>query len=665
MTSVRMDRLAISVAEMGPRSRVSSLDAVEEIDARIDASIPSSITKNIAYGRVSSIIPYRMWNDYGRDRTVQSLPVAVIENSHLRATFLTSLGGRLWSIYDKTHARELLYQSPAIQPTNLALTNAWFPGGVEWNISTIGHSPLGFDPVHVGVCNGPDGTPALRMYEFERLRETPFQIDAYLPDDSRFLFIHVRIRNPNAWIVPIYWWSNIAVPEHAHTRVVAPADTAFLLAHHVEMSLSRVALTPDNGIDPSYPALANESASYYFDISRERQPWIAALDAEGNGLLHTSTARLAGRKFFTWGRSRGGERWQSFLSEPGHPYLEIQAGLTQTQLEHVPLPAETSWSWLEAFGSCEIDGTAAHGPWDLAAHTVGETVRRALPISHLQVIEERLVGSADSPLVETLQAGSGWGALEEERRRRMSEPSLASEGVPFPSSSIGPEQAPWMALLETGTMPSADPDRPPAADVARGWEELLEASPPTWLSRLQLGVIRYGAGDWTRARAAWEDSLRQRETAWAWRALAMLDRRENDLRNAVEGLERAALLAPEERQLTIELIQTLIDAGEPQEALARLEALPQAEQRHGRITLLEIRAALAVGDLDRASAIFATDFVVPDLREGDLVLEETWYELQVQLEAHAADTTIDDDLRERIRRERPVPANYDFRMAPS
>ena len=69
----------------------------------------------------------------------------------------------------------------------------------------------------------------LRLYEWERIRQVPFQIDAYLPDGSPVLFVRVRIVNPHDREVPMYWWSNIAVPETAETRVIVPADAALQL----------------------------------------------------------------------------------------------------------------------------------------------------------------------------------------------------------------------------------------------------------------------------------------------------------------------------------------------------------------------------------------------------------------------------------------------------
>ena len=102
----------------------------------------------------------------------------------------------------------LLYRNPILQPANLALRNAWFAGGVEWNIGTIGHSPTTCEPLHAARVLQPDGTPVLRMYEFERMREVVFQVDAWLPEDSPVLLVHVQIVNPSDTETPMYWWSN-------------------------------------------------------------------------------------------------------------------------------------------------------------------------------------------------------------------------------------------------------------------------------------------------------------------------------------------------------------------------------------------------------------------------------------------------------------------------
>ena len=93
----------------------------------------------------------------------------------------------------------------------------------------------------------------------------------------------------------------------------------------------------DPASDISYPLPAQRAADYFFQVPPAQRPWIAAVQADGRGLVQTSTAQLRGRKLFLWGAAAGGRHWQEWLCGPGSGYLEIQAGLATTQLEHLRL----------------------------------------------------------------------------------------------------------------------------------------------------------------------------------------------------------------------------------------------------------------------------------------------------------------------------------------
>lgn len=105
---------------------------------------------------ISTMLPYCQQDGYNRDREEKVFKSVVIENEYLKAVFLPELGGRLWSLVDKTRDRELLYCNPVFQPGNLALRNAWFSGGVEFNVSIKGHNPLTCDPLFAQKITMPD-----------------------------------------------------------------------------------------------------------------------------------------------------------------------------------------------------------------------------------------------------------------------------------------------------------------------------------------------------------------------------------------------------------------------------------------------------------------------------------------------------------------------------
>ena len=112
--------------------------------------------------------------------------------------------------------------------------------------------------------------------------------------------------------------------------------------------------------------------------------WITALDAGGRGLVQTSTSTQRGRKLFVWGMNPGGRRWQEFLSEPGNPYIEIQAGVAPTQFECFPLAGNTEMCWTEAYGLMEADADLVHGnDWHGACAAVEKRLAESLPASHL------------------------------------------------------------------------------------------------------------------------------------------------------------------------------------------------------------------------------------------------------------------------------------------
>jgi hypothetical protein len=598
---ISVSSIEMPVAPLGPESPLPPLGgpSLVTVPADLSAADPE-MARNLAYGRPNTLLPYTVQDGYSRNLVDSAVKTAVVENEFMRAEFLLEFGGRLWSLYDKRHKRELLHRNPVWQPGNLGLRNAWFAGGVEWNLGTTGHTALTCAPMHAANVGG----KFLRLWEFERMRELVYQLDVWL--DKAVLYVNVTISNVNAHEVPVYWWSNIAVPERAGTRVLAPADRAWHL--NFDGILHR-ADAPDG-----YTDRYEHAADYFYDIEPSRRPWIAAVDSDGVGLLQTSTDQLRGRKLFVWGRSNGGQRWQEWLSPPGHAYLEIQAGLARTQLEHLPMPAGERWSWLESYSLVSLGRAVAHGAYGGAVAGV-EGILPALPAVDVSLV--------DTVPTEILHRGSGWGALETRIRK------LGLPGTPFGDDTLGRDQASWLNLLETGTMVAPAPRLAPASyQVSPQWRERLEnASAHNWFTLLHLGVARWHAGLRDSAVEAWSQSYKQAANPWALRNLAFADA---DASAAVELLKQAHAMVPGVRALATETILAFLEAGKPAEAMTFIDRLVLDLRLHGRIRLLECRAAIAAGRLDRATRIVDTGIVVDDLREGEDALDDLWFSYHSQ-----------------------------------
>lgn len=630
-TCLRTESLLVPAADVGRESR---LPLLADLGPAPDlGQAPTDLAAAGAYGRPHSLLPYCAQDRYDRERQPRDVPVIVLENDTLTATFMPSLGGRLWSLVHRPLGRELLHRNPVLQPANLALRNAWVAGGVEWNLGTTGHWPLTCEPLHTVRLELPDGTPVLRMFEFERLRRLVLCLDAWLPEGSPVLLVRVSVHNPNPETVPVYWWSNIAVPQTPDVRVVAPADHAYHYGYSgVLRHLSFPFTGPDTADDLSYPGQADAAADYFFDIPEAERPWITALDGEGRGLAQVSTDPLRGRKLFQWGTGPGGSRWQEWLSGPGADYLEIQAGLARTQLEHLPLPAHDTWEWTEAYGLLEADPRHVHGPWADARKAAADAVNALVPPVALRAALDSRPVIDGTP--RRLAAGSGWGALE-----AAADALPTHSGTPF--GAVRPEQQPWLDLLTTGRLPMSDPPAPPV--TGPHWRRMLEDHPADWHSRYHLGLVRYADGDVAGAREAWEQSLTAGDNPWSARCLGHLAAREENWGVATHFLLQAHRLLPGLPELTVETLRALLAADRSTEALDLLASLDGggADGPEPRLRMIEAQAAVAAGDLGRARALLADGLEVPDLKEGENSLDALWQA------AHPG---------------QPVPYRYDFRM---
>ncbi|MFG2659794.1 DUF5107 domain-containing protein [Streptomyces sp. NPDC048425] len=653
-TTLRRDVLTLPGVAVGapdPLPPLRPLDEVHELDDHSKQGMPRDMARQIGYEKLRSVLPERLRNSYGRERAPLTLDTLVIENDRLRVTVLPGLGGRIHSMFHKPTGRELLYRNPVFQPADFALNGAWFSGGIEWNIGATGHTTLSCAPLHAARVTAPDGGDMLRLWEWERLRDLPFQVDLWLPAGSDFLHVGVRIRNPHERPAPVYWWSNIAVPEEH--RVLAPADEAWHFGY--ERSLRRVPVPESDGVDRTYPLSGEYPADYFYEVPDGQRRWIAALDDDGHGLVQTSTDLLRGRKLFLWGHGAGGRRWQEWLTEPGTGgYAEIQAGLARTQLEHVRLDAEGEFAWLESYGPLSAAPDAVHSAedWSAARGEVEECLEAALPRADVDAAYEAWRPHADTEPGELLAAGSGWGALEVLRG------DFKLPGTPFDESTLGPAQTPWLDLLRTGSIPEPRRVGPPGPTlVAPHWRDMLETAPALPLTEYHLGVAQWHAGDLAQAVRSWERGLELSPSLWPLlRCLAVADQETGHRERAADRYAEAFDDLCQERRddgeawtaataaLGREAIDALLAARRPGPARAVWERLHPATRARGRFRLVEARLLVAEGDKEAARAVFDEGFEVADLREGSETIAELWAHLAAPGER--------------------LPDQYDFSMRP-
>lgn len=659
MTELRKENFVIPAAEMNGESTLPPIAGMVNVQQRINAKLDEDDDVYLGYGFVDGSFPYRQQDLYGRELTRKAFKSVVLENEYLRARFLPEHGGKLWSLFDKEKGRELTFSNPVFRPANLGIRNAWSSGGIEWNFGMVGHHPFTCSTVFSGCLEAGDGTPVFRIYEYERIRACTYQVDFFLPEKSRVLLCRTRIVNPTFQTVPVYWWSNIAVPELKRGRVVVGAEETYV-SRRGFVGKCGVPIC-EEGYDCTYPVNSAYAMDYFWKTHKGCRRYVSHLDETGYGLIQTSTERMLGRKLFVWGQGQGGDNWQEYLSGEGCDgrYVEIQAGLAQTQYECVPMPPKTAWEWLEAYGAMNAAGEKVHGSW---AKARTEVEARLDEMISREELEKLLVQTKETialrPATEMVTWGSGWGALENLRRMQDDEPPLSPHldfGTP------GPEQAEWKFLLENGTFPDHAEEVPPSYMLQREWTTRLEhavayADSENWRPWYHLGLVYYVEQNFDKARQCLRRATELNENAFTLYALAQWEAARGSLHAASDYAIKAMRRRPDDLSLAKECIQLLLRDGRYTAILEKTEQLPEAWRHNGRIQLARAIAYLETGKPALAEQVLLADggLVVPDVREGENSVTDLWFRIEAAKAAR--------DGRE-FKKERALPPRmFDFRM---
>ena len=106
--------------------------------------------------------------------------------------------------------------------------------------------------------------------------------------------------------------------------------------------------------------------------------------------------------------------WQEFLSGEGCSgrYCELQAGLSYTQYENLPMPPKTTWEWLEVYGALSADGKKIHGDWSDAQDEAEQKLNACgITSAYLEKMLAETRKMATAKADRMVSAGSGWGAF--------------------------------------------------------------------------------------------------------------------------------------------------------------------------------------------------------------------------------------------------------------
>lgn len=602
---------------------------------KLTQSVPDNHGLYIGQGMVPSVLPYKMQSMYDRELKKLQYPAAILENEYIRATFLPSLGGRLWSLYDKRLKKELLYKNKAITFANLALCNAWFAGGVEWNIGVRGHSHLTCSPLFTCREINKQGDEILKMYEYEAIRGLAYVIRAGLYKDS--LRINISIENTKEAPTYLYWWSNIAIRQTKDTRVLVPTDKSYVTAYKdggYEISYNDIPMLDGNDI--SYPANARVAKDYFFDIPRENKKWIAAIEGDGTGILHLSDRTLIGRKLFVWGNADGGRHWNDWLTCGGE-YAEIQAGLSKTQFEHIPMNGRQIVSWNECYRSVTVKDPS------------GEYRDVCMEIDSL-AHDCDFDGFFDiKESYEPIIYGSDRGALAK-MLRPSEEPTICT----FPRLN-GDSNNYFVTLINQE--PTPDSTRLEYA-IDKEYLSLIDKkAQKTDYDHYISGVIAISNKMLERAEADFL-AVKGRYEHLALACLAQIEvNLKNNIQKGYEYICKAIGLKKDYIPLLILYGEISIKAKRYKDFLDLSEGVS-----NGRIQMYRAKCFVELAELEKAQAILLGDLIIPDIREGEYSIFAIWCDLYRRIIASSEGRDYDEITEKEVLEKHPIPYTLDFRM---
>ncbi|MFN7945477.1 MAG: DUF5107 domain-containing protein [Blastocatellia bacterium] len=274
------------------------------------------------------IYPYPLLDNLTNRRVEKKYNAVLLENEYLKVTVLPELGGKLYSIYDKTTRREALYTNHVVKYGMVAIRGAWTSGGIEWNFPD-GHTLTTVSPIDYVTRTEADGSAVVVVGDTERVQRMQWAVAIRLRPGRRVVETEVTLNNRREVPGRYWFWATAAAPATEDMRFIYPMREAYPHVFWPVFSFPK-----HNGIDLSlYREVPN--ALSLFARNSQRDFFGVYYEKEDRGIAHVADHReLPGKKTWTWGNDEAGNIWIKKLTDNDGQYVEFQAGRFETQMEH-------------------------------------------------------------------------------------------------------------------------------------------------------------------------------------------------------------------------------------------------------------------------------------------------------------------------------------------
>jgi tetratricopeptide (TPR) repeat protein len=285
--------------------------------------------------------PYPMRDALSDEKQDVEYEALTIENEYLRLTVIPALGGKLYSALDKRNGQELFYRNHVVKPQLVGLTGAWTSGGIEFNFP-FGHRPSTMEVIETAVRQHPDGSGSIHVGEVDKISGVRFHVELKLEPGKAYIEQIVSIHNPTPLPQRFFYWNTASYPETEDLQCRYPAQWII-----EEYSRKRKPWPYDGDVDVRWSRNIRKFSSIFTSFTDE--DFFGVYDMQrGVGNIHVADHReVPGKKFWSWGQSELGKRWNQVLTDEDGPYMEHQAGNIETQAEYRYLAPYQRSTWKE------------------------------------------------------------------------------------------------------------------------------------------------------------------------------------------------------------------------------------------------------------------------------------------------------------------------------
>ena len=263
------------------------------------------------------------------------------ENEFLIAEFLPELGGRIWRLYDKLHAEEVVHKNDCVKPYPGGFGGAYTAGGIELNYP-FAHSITNTWPRKTEFQRNDDGSATYTVSEWERVGRTQWAMSFTLSPGEARLKQKVMIYNRSKQPASFCYWGNAGVPIDDDTKWI------YREVMGSEHGYTTVYTWPEyKGLDLSWYKNNPEVVGIYF--LEPGYDFFGYVNVRTkSGLMHYSDRHdLPGKKLWTWGRNFSGEATRWHLCVDPQDYGEVQSGRIVNQEHFEWLMPEEYLTWTE------------------------------------------------------------------------------------------------------------------------------------------------------------------------------------------------------------------------------------------------------------------------------------------------------------------------------